>query len=77
MDPETQIQKLLEEISLLDKLIDGLKDLKKRKRYSDCLEDTINMIDTLKHKKKELKKMINELTEEVVEAAEACEVIDF
>ena len=77
MDPETQIQKLLEEISLLDKLIDGLKELKKLKRYSDCLEDIINLIDDLKHKKKDLKKMINELTNEVVEAAEAYAGVDF
>lgn len=77
MDLETQIKKLQEEGAYLDKWIDGLKELKKRKGYTDCLEDIINLIDKLKHKRKLNKKDINELTTEVIEAAEAEAGIDF
>jgi len=77
MDPETEMIMLHEEESYLDGVIKTLKDLKKHKKYTECLEDIVSLIDKLKDRKKQTKKAIEDLTDELVSMAEIYEDIDF
>lgn len=72
MDPETEIGKLLEEENFIEGILKELKVLKKRKGYADLLEDTTTLIDKLKDRKKQIKRTIDSLTNEVITIAEAC-----
>jgi len=77
MDPETEMLQINEELEFVDSMIEALKELKKRKGYKDCLEDTINLIDKLKDRKKRLKKAADDLTEEIIAISEVYEDLDF
>ena len=77
MDPETELKNLLEEENYIDSVLNSLKGLKKRKGYSDLLEDTITLIDKLKERKKQIKKSINTITDEVIATAECFAQVDF
>ena len=77
MDPETELKNLLEEENYIDSVLNSLKGLKKRKGYADLLEDTITLIDKLKERKKQIKKNINTITDEVIATAECFAQVDF
>jgi hypothetical protein len=77
MDPEIELKNLLEEENYIDSVLNSLKGLKKRKGYADLLEDTINLIDKLKERKKQIKKNINIITEEAIATAECFAQVDF
>ena len=76
MDPEIEFKNLLEEENYIDSLLNSLKGLKKRKGYNDLLADTVTLIDKLKDRKKQIKKTIDNLTDEIISKAECYAQVD-
>lgn len=70
MDMEIKMQKLLCEENYLGNLIEQLSELKYRKGYDTITNDILKLIDDLQDKKATIKNEINDITDEVVTAAE-------
>ena len=70
MDLELQMKRLLDEEAYLNEMLSILKKLKARSGYDDCTTDIIDLIDKLKDKKTNVTDTINELSNEIISAAE-------
>lgn len=67
---EDEMQALLAEESYLDNMISQLSELKYRKGYDKFLKDITKLLDELKDRKEMIQKNIQELTDDIVMAAE-------
>lgn len=67
---EDEVQALLAEESYLGSMIDQLSDLKYRQGYDKFLKDITKLLDELKDRKKMIQKNIQDLTNDIVMAAE-------
>jgi len=76
MDADVEIKILLAEETFVDNLISQLKELKSRKGYSSCLEDTVNLLEKLEDKRKRLKIKLDDATDELIAIAAAIEGAD-
>jgi hypothetical protein len=70
LDLESEMQTLLAEESYLSGLIDQLSELKYRKGYDPFLKDITKLLDELKDKKETIQENIQDITNNIVMAAE-------
>ena len=70
MDLEQEMQALLAEEGYLDNMISQLSELKYRKGYDKFLKDITKLLDELKDRKEMIQKSIQDLTDDIVMAAE-------
>jgi len=76
MDQELEIRNLFNDAAYIDNAVEQLKELMLADVAKDCSAEIAALITKLLDKKMQIKDAVNRLTDEVVEAAEACAGVD-
>lgn len=77
MDLETDVKNLLEEETYINKLLNDLNWLIGRKGYGYLSKDVVKLMDELAEKKENVKKALDDISNEMASVAEAFAEIDF